>query len=115
MREVLTAILTALRRFEQGVTDDEIQRARLVFQHGRLFGLESSLGLAQRLGAQAGLGPLPPVYDAQIAEFAAITPAAVRQAVRSWLGIKPWVVTFTQPERGVSAEGQVASRSEASW
>jgi predicted Zn-dependent peptidase len=115
VQQVQSAILAALGRFEAGVTDDEIQRARLVFQHARLFGLESSLGVAQRLAAMAQHGPLPAVYDGQLARYAAITPAAVRHAVHTWLGIKPWVVTEAQPARGRPVEGELAARTEAPW
>ena len=112
VREVMAGIRAALGRFEQGVSDDEIRRARLVYEHGRLFALESSLGLAQRLASLAQLGPLPPVYDGQVGELAAVTPAAVRHAVRTWLGQSPWVSVVSYPTRGTSTEGQIADTSE---
>jgi predicted Zn-dependent peptidase len=114
-REAMNGIVGALARFERGVTDDEIQRARLIYQHGRLFGLESSLSVAQRLAALSSRGPLPPVYDGQLGEIAAVSSAAVRQAVRVWLGVKPWFVSFVLPTRGMGAQGQVIGHSELSW
>jgi predicted Zn-dependent peptidase len=112
VRAVMDGIRAALGRFEQGVSDEEIRRARLVYQHGRLFALESSLGLAQRLASLAQLGPLPPVYDGQVAELTAVTPAAVRHAVRTWLGGNPWVSVVSYPSRGTRPEGEIVAISE---
>jgi predicted Zn-dependent peptidase len=114
-REVLAAISAALQRLDQAVSDDDIQRARRVYEQEHLFGMESSLGLAQRLSSRARLGPLPPVYDGRAAELAAITPAAVRAAVRRWLGVKPWVVVLSIPTPGASVAGELAQRSEVPW
>jgi zinc protease len=112
--EVRSGILSALARFERGLSDDEIRRARMVYQHARLFGLESSLGLGQQLAFLAQRGPLPSVYDGQMGKYAAITPEAVRSAVRTWIGVQPWVVAVTQAARGLPIEGELSSRAEAS-
>jgi zinc protease len=114
-REVLAAIRAALQRLDGAVSDEEIQRARRVYQQERLFGMESSLGLAQRLASRAQLGPLPPVFDGQAAELAAITPAALRAAVRRWLGQKPWVIVVSTPTPGASVAGELVQRSEVPW
>jgi predicted Zn-dependent peptidase len=108
-------IASAMRRFEQGVSDEDIQRARVVFQRGRLFGMESSMGLAQQLASASKLGALPPVYDGQIARYASITPEAVRHAVNRYLGVRPWVIAYGLPVRGASLEGELMGRVEAAW
>jgi zinc protease len=115
MRDVLQGIVSALRRFEQGVSDEEIQRARVRFQNARLFNLETSLGLAGMLAGWARFGPFGGHFDGEMGRYASITPAAVRSAVRRWLGVKPWVVSIGHPTRGRAVGGEVIGRQEVAW
>jgi len=114
-RQVLDAIRAALERFQGGVGDDEIRRARLVFQNNRLFGLESSLAVAQTLAARSRMGALPPAYDADFAKYEAITPRAVRDVVGTVLGSRPWIATMTQPTRSQPTAGALLERTEVPW
>ncbi len=114
-KEVLRAVLESLQRFEGGVDDDEIRRARLVFQNNRLFGLESSLAVAQTLAARARMGALPPAYDADFAKYEAITPRAVRDVVGASLGNRPWLVTMSHPTRTLPTAGELLGRMQVPW
>jgi zinc protease len=115
MRDALAAIQDALASFAATVTDEEIQRSRLAFQMSKLFRLESSMGLAQQLATLARLGPLPAVYDGQMARFAGVSPQAVREAMRAWVGPKPWVAAFAHAARRDPFEGVVWSREFHPW
>jgi len=110
--EAFAGIVAALKRFDGEVSDDEIERARRLFQRGKLFGMESSLGLGRELAGLSRLGPLPASYDGRHGLYASITTGAVRSAVHTWLGAAPWVAVLGVPERGRPAAGEVASSQE---
>jgi predicted Zn-dependent peptidase len=115
LKEALGAIVDALRRFDGGASDEELLRARALMQRNRLFGMESSLGLARQLASFSTLGPLPSMYDGRVGRYAAITPQAVRDTVRKWIGVRPWVVVAAQPARSQPTAGVVSSRAEVPW
>jgi predicted Zn-dependent peptidase len=115
LKEALYAIIGALGHFEGGTSDDEIQRARVLLQRSRLYGMESSLGLARQLASYARLGHLPRVYDGLSSQYAAITPQAVRDTVRTWIGRKPWVAALVYPTRSQPTAGVVSGRTELPW
>jgi hypothetical protein len=82
----------------------------LVFQRSRLFGIESSLGLASQIATLTRFGPLPETYDGMTGRYAAMTDRGVRDAVRNWLGLRPWVIVFGHKNRGMPFAGVVEDR-----
>jgi predicted Zn-dependent peptidase len=108
--EAVDGIVAALRRFQGEVSDAEIQRARLAFQRSTLFALESSLGLASQITTLTRFGPLPETYDGSAGRYAAVTERGVRDAVRNWLGLRPWVIVFVHRNRSMPFAGVVEDR-----
>jgi zinc protease len=110
-----SAILAALGRFDAEGADADIARARRAFENGHLFSLDGSLSIAAGIAGLAGtsrLARMPEVYDGGMGRYAAVTPRAVRDAVRAHLRVGPRVVTLVQQSRRNSAVGEVLARDE---
>ena len=96
----------------QGPTADELQRAVTSEVSGRIRALESvggSGGKAAALGEGALYAGDPGFYTKQLAAYAALTPAQVRDAARKWLGRPAYSLTVEPGPRGAYEE----SRSKA--
>jgi predicted Zn-dependent peptidase len=112
MKETLDTIRRALARFETGLTDEDVRRARRLVYNNSLFALETNLGWAMRIASAAAAGPLPPAFDGELGRWASVTPADVRRAVSTWLAGKPAVYVLTTPQRGAALRGRLLDTQE---
>jgi predicted Zn-dependent peptidase len=115
VKEVLMAIRDALARFEGHITDEEIRRARRIWENLKLFGLDSSGGFASSLVTFASLGALPAPFDGGVSRYRAVSRDAVRSAVARYLGMRPWVVAIAHADPRRPLAGVVLDRTPVSW
>jgi len=96
----------------KGPSADEVQRAVMSEVSGRIRGLEAVGGFggkAVTLAEGWTYAQDSDFYKKTLAQYAAITPAAVRTTMQQWLRRPALTITLSPGERGAYAEAKVAS------
>ena len=101
----------------RGPTDDEIRRAVTQEVSGRLFRLQQVGGLGGRaatLAEGAVYANDPGFYEKQLAQYAAVTPAAVRDAAKHWLTRPVYALTVVPGPRPAAEEAKAVQADAGS-
>ncbi len=92
-------------------TQEEINRALNEIESQFVFGLQTVLGKADQMNANATYFGKPDMFQKQLDDYRAVTPADVQRVAKEYLGDKRLVMNFV-PRKGERPKGEVATEEE---
>jgi predicted Zn-dependent peptidase len=111
--ELATLTVEELRRAADGLTPDEIDRARAQLKAGMLMGLESPSARAERLARMISIWDRVPPIEETLARLDAVTPEDVRAFGQRLATRADPAVVFLGPAAGAPDRGTLAGRMAA--
>ncbi|NRD74861.1 insulinase family protein [Shewanella sp. VB17] len=82
----------------RGVTDDDLQKVKVQFEAGTIFGLQSVSGKVSALAFNQTFGGNPNMIALDLARYANVTKADVMRVFNTYIKNKPMVVMSVVPE-----------------
>lgn len=98
---------------EQGVTAEELEKAKTQARIGLIRGRQTAENLATQLGAEALFAGDPARVNTALAKLEAVTPAAVQAAARTYLAVDKGTVMRVKPDPLGQAARAAATQAAA--
>lgn len=85
---------------ETGVTEDEITKARNDFRAGNIFGMQTTMDIAERIQHYAHLHPTLEAMHTDLDRYLAVTAGDVQRVAKQYLVPENSLVIVVQPKAG---------------
>ncbi|NRB23748.1 pitrilysin family protein [Shewanella sp.] len=99
LADIEKLMMLSIAEFEQrGVTDDDLEKVKVQFESGTIFGLQSVSGKVSTLAFNQTFSGNPDMISADLKRYASVTKADVMRVFDKYIKNKPMVVMSVVPE-----------------
>lgn len=99
LKDLQQRVMTSINEFEQrGVTDADLEKAKVQFEADTIFGLQSVRGKVSTLAANQTFTGNPDLIAKDLQRYASVTKADVMRVFERYIKNKPMVVMSVVPE-----------------
>ncbi|MEI6858818.1 MAG: pitrilysin family protein [Shewanella sp.] len=99
LADIKKRMLESIAEFEQrGVTDDDLEKVKVQFESGTIFGLQSVSGKVSTLALNQTFFDNPDMISSDLKRYASVTKADVMRVFDKYIKNKPMVVMSVVPE-----------------